>query len=88
MSACDDCRVEWDGATDARRKYQIEFCPLHAAAEKMLKALKMQPKAISSLMGELGNRGPATDWGLVNDALLAAAAAVNAAEPKPAGVRR
>lgn len=38
-------------------------------AKEVIRVLKLQQEAIKSLMGELGRKGPATDWATVNDAL-------------------
>lgn len=36
---CQNCTVDFDGATDAER-FDVTFCPLHAAAPVLYAALK------------------------------------------------
>lgn len=57
----------------------VAYANLFAAAPDMLAALKQVEPAAQSLMDELA-KTKATNWGIVNDCLLAVSAAIRKAE--------
>lgn len=56
--------------------YGVNYCPLHAAAAEMLAACKAMLKAADELMTEFVSKKRAADWGVINEAMMAAAAAI------------
>jgi len=58
------CDIEWDGATDAKVRAYIMYCPMHEAAAEMLDTLK-------SLESDAGQM-PAFMWEKVQAAVIRA----------------
>ena len=64
------------------RGVTVEFCPMHAAAPEMLEALRGMHRASEEIAVEFIEHKRATNWGIVNDAYIAAARAIAKAEGK------
>lgn len=61
----------------------IYSCPLHAAAPEMLSALESVDGVVKEILKEAGERPTGvTNWGLVNDSLVAISRAIAKARRK------
>lgn len=58
------CDIDWDGATDAKQRAWIVYCPMHEAAAEMLETLR-------SLENDAGQM-PAFMWEKVQAAVARA----------------
>lgn len=76
---CRDCTITWpikDGPAVTK------LCPLHAAAPALLAACQAMLEAADELMTEFISKKRATDWGIVNGAMVDAANAIAKAKSK------
>jgi hypothetical protein len=62
-----------------------DCCPTHAAAGEMKEALKGMLAAAEELLAEFASKKRAADWGVVNDAMMAASRAIKIATPGKTG---
>ena len=60
--------------------FGITYCPLHGAAPALLEACRDMLKAANELMTEYVSKKRAANWGVINQAMVDASAAIRAAK--------